>query len=505
MTRDMLPGLVLWPAEDGLEKAVAVLLSDVHCTDCSVGNQTVAEADWENFFRELNALLADKVQSGHADRVLVILNGDIVDVVRSGRWTENQVYPWQRQHPAFQPTLLQIMEGIRQRHGAPRAAQQSSGFFYELRQMRRQLQALGARVSLIPILGNHDKELQVCSEARRIYYEGCLGLSEADLDPPYRQWVAEQLGCGTDEAWPLLPLYFAAPTLKLLATHGQWRDDTNRGRRGFACGAVWEPQRWRQDACAGFAAPCFGDTIAAGLLSRFICRTQQDFEDHLSLHPENNTAEGEPGPVSHLLNILQEMDLYRPSALGVARLLQESAKLESKGQVLRVRQRVIANFSEALNFWLGCGATRETAPSRFLWFFPVLKWLSRLNVYCLNVWLMRGLAWLSDQGADGKLSRIQALPAFSPRYRALGFRLQVEGHTHAALEQDLYFATPDNDRNYVYVNLGAWRDRIVEKARKGFRRRSTGRALVVCGAGVKGGYSYTLRDVTTWAARLDRW
>lgn len=51
------PGLVLWPGTEGIHQRIGVLISDIHCTDCSVGNQTADETDWKSFFSELELKL----------------------------------------------------------------------------------------------------------------------------------------------------------------------------------------------------------------------------------------------------------------------------------------------------------------------------------------------------------------------------------------------------------------------------------------------------------------
>ena len=47
MTEALLPpGLVMWPAGDLPRNRLCVLISDIHCTDCTVGNETASETDW---------------------------------------------------------------------------------------------------------------------------------------------------------------------------------------------------------------------------------------------------------------------------------------------------------------------------------------------------------------------------------------------------------------------------------------------------------------------------
>ena len=150
------PGLKLWPDDTGFERRTAVLISDIHCTDRSVGTQTVGETDWESFFSELGEKLDDP--ETETSEILLILNGDIVDLLRSGKWAESNVYPWQREDPGFRDAIKRIMLDIVKEHA------DSPGFFCYLKKMMKYLKDRSVRVTLIPIVGNHDKELQVVPE-----------------------------------------------------------------------------------------------------------------------------------------------------------------------------------------------------------------------------------------------------------------------------------------------------------------------------------------------------
>jgi hypothetical protein len=88
-------------------------------------------------------------------------------------------------------------------------------------------------------------------------------------------------------------------------------------------------------------------------------------------------------------------------------------------------------------------------------------------------------------------------------------RLHVEGHTHVALEADLQFRKMESGRNnYTYVNLGAWRDAILPKRNRGYRRRGVGRALFIFDLAQEmpdDAYRFYVRDMTSWGDRLDSW
>ncbi len=507
--RQLPPGLVLWPNDGSADKRIGVLISDIHCTDCTVGNQTAEESDWESFFEELGMTLNASALT-EASEVLLILNGDVVDLLRSGKWAEANVYPWQRNDPGFKATILSIMNTIVEKHAREPAKDMkdtySSGFFFYLQKMVKTLKQTTQRVALIPIAGNHDKELQVVPEAREIFYRDCLGLAPGDLSASYRGWVAGQMGSDPEDTWPLLPFYFADPSLRLFATHGQWRDQKNSrstGRWNYYHG--WKPLLWQQERYRAFSDPCFGDTIASGLVSNFIWNTTGAIQQGLALGVLKRS--GEDGVV-HILNVLREMDLYRPSERAVVRLLEEAKKLDLSDENNRqLFQTVIGQYRNSLQSWLAHPETFRAAPLMYRFvYLPLISFLSSLHWTWLDTNLMRFMAWMSDRSEETPYSK---LPAFRADYRPLGFHLHAEGHTHLAMETDLRYSSPPEPHNYTYVNLGAWRNRIVQKYNKGYRRRSIGRALIVKGGTNSGAdgdsYGFTLRDITSWGDRLDQW
>jgi UDP-2,3-diacylglucosamine pyrophosphatase LpxH len=506
MTDSQLPsGLVLWPDDAGTDRRIAVLISDIHCTDCSVGNQTAEEADWKNFFCELEVVLDASISA--TSEILLILNGDVVDLLRSGKWADANVYPWQRDNPRFRQIVLDIMRDIVEKHtGHPGDDSDSSGFFHYLQDMVQSLRKKSARVTIIPTVGNHDKELQVVPEAREIYYRQCLGLSAADLGTGYRNWVAEQMGSDPDTVWPLLPFYVADPRLRLFATHGQWRDNMNSRTtaRWKYCNG-WQPQVWRQEQYQAFSDPCCGDTIASGLLSHFIWNATKAIKQVvIPRASERHQAE----EINHILNVLREMDLYRPTARAVVRLLEETRKIDRSDENTKLLYNtVIGQYRNSLKSWLAHPETFQTAPVFFEFILYVISFLSRLHWAWLDTVLMRLMAWTSDLKIETPFAK---LPAFLADYRRFGFRLHAEGHTHETMEVDLRYNSPREHRNYTYINLGAWRNRIVQKIDNlGYRRHSVGRAMIVHGSATTGSaesaYWFTLRDITSWGDKLDRW
>ncbi len=514
MTVNILPpGLVLWPDDAGTDQRIAVLISDIHCTDRSVGKQTAEETDWRNFFREIEAVL-DESKSPSCE-ILIILNGDVVDLLRSGKWAEANVYPWQRKHRDFKQTILKIMQEIVEQHARPPDRyNNSSGFFHYLQNMVLNLRKEFKRVTIVPVVGNHDKELQVVPEVREIYYRECLGLSNEDLSTGYRKWVAAQMGTDPGVAWPLLPFYVADPRLRLFATHGQWRDEINsRPTNEWKFSAGWQPQAWQKDQYRAFSDSCFGDTIASGLLSHFIWNATRAIKNDPTPVIANEAKalaneQDQANEINHILNVLSEMDLYRPSALAIVRLLKEAEKIDQDDDNTNwIKRILIDQYRKSLHSWLAQPETFSSAPRLYVFVLYVISLLSRLECDSMDIHLMELMAWMSD---IRKKTPFAKLPAFLKNYRTLGFRLHAEGHTHVTMDVDLRFTPPDEHRNYTYVNLGAWRNRIVPKyENKGYRRYGVGRAMIVHGSATTGtadcAYWFTLHDITSRGDKLDRW
>jgi hypothetical protein len=438
------------------------------------------------------------------DEMIIVLNGDIVDVIRSSRWARAGVYPWNRDHPRFPEIVVDIMRDIVVLHAdEPRVDREGrpySGFFYWMRDTVDWLRAQGVKVTIIPIVGNHDKELQVVSEARRLFYEECLGLHEADIPASYRAWVAQQLGTSPDETWPQLPVYFADQGLRLFATHGQWRDADNiRATSGWRFTDGWRPQRWRREKYLAFSQPCFGDTVAAGMLSYFIWTARENL-------PTDSPKAARIG------RILDEMDLYRPTVKAVVCFLKEARSLARSDPAERnLRDVILRSYSDSLKSWLSHKETWKSASPKMRVILTVLKCLRGLKWSWIDLGLMKLMAKAQEPETSIETCAVLKLPAFHTAYRDLGLRLHVEGHTHVALEAEVRFAKPKERPNYLYVNLGAWRDAIVPKRNGSQRRRGIARAMHVFDlARLKVhkphmAYRYYTIDMLSWSDRRDRW
>jgi hypothetical protein len=545
------------PDDPDRPNRMCVCISDLHFTDGTVGIQS--RSDWDDLFRFIRQECDDE----KIEELFVILDGDVVDLIRSARWSQHGFYPWEREsgkaedRQRFAKIVGQIMGDIGRKHADGAAHEcheepQSSlcsgvaedggncAFFRLLQELQGDFKQAGKRIEVLVLLGNHDKELLSAPEALEIFYRDCLGWQT--IPAHYRDWVARQYGnpdFNDPDAVPWFPFYFADRGFRLFITHGQWRDGDNSraigaegGRPGWSMEHGWQPQTWRQLDYRPFTEACFGDTVAAGVLSTFIWKGKQALN---KIHAEQSLDEAQKDAINRLCLILSELDLYRPSFAAVSRILEETTRIKKagKGRAPAIAEVIEDILQTCVDQWLGWPFTYRSSPPRRrigLRIFRAWLWLSKrlhrgLELKSIEL-LMKLLAWFrghfNKEGVE--FSEMVKFPAFLPEYRKFDFRIHGEGHTHNPLQEEpdlKALSDADRGKNYTYVNFGTWRDRIEEKntgqtwferlfGRKqtGYRRQSVGRVLFVLDLkpkhpGHKRQFAYYVEDNLTWSDRLD--
>lgn len=388
---------------------------------------------------------------------------------------------------------------------------------------------MGGRVRTLVLLGNHDKEIFADDATLALFYEQCLGQPVETLSDDYRRWIGQMYFDDVDhyldperKSVPWLPFYWGDQGFRLFVTHGQWRDQDNsrritpkKGRVGWQVKDGWRLDIWRSLHFAPFTQPCFGDTVACGLLSGFIYRSKE----RLRALPTPTAIETRE--VNRLKIILEELDLYRPTPDAIKRIIQETRRLRRLDIKLANARKIIED--ELLNSvctWLSWDFTYESASTKTRGILrvskPILKALKRLSVRIALGFLYEAMAlmsWLQRSHRDTpSYDAMQRFPAFLTDYREFGLRIHCEGHTHTPLQEELYFqipVTPKNRQNYTYINLGTWRDQLIPKKMQGYRRRSVGRTLVVLdklteGSDGRRSFAYWTQDILTWGDKADR-
>lgn len=534
------------PDDENRPNRLCVCFSDVHFTDGTVGNQSADNVVWEEVFDDIMDMCVDR----EIEELTLLLVGDVADMIRTQRWAEDGVYPWQRDHPNFKSILRKIMQGIIKVHTEapdPKRPGQKTGFFYLLQRLPKTLAKYDYKnmdrsehkksqvknIRTLVLLGNHDKELVADDETLKMFYEHCLGQSLQTLSEGYRRWIGkmyfdDEARFLDPESVPWLPFYWGDRGFRLFVTHGQWRDQDN-SRRIKAQGAKpgwqvkdgWQPDIWQALEYQPFTAACFGDTVAAGVLSSFIYRTKKKLDALFKPPVSLKLGTDDIKELHWLKKILDELDLYRPTSAAIRRVIEETWVLKKRKTGLSsVREIIEKELLRALRDWLSWDFTLQSA-------MPNRRWLLRTATLLLNLmaWFgttiqlnfLYGVIWVLE-----KLQRLhrntpsykemQAFPAFLESYRTYGFRIHGEGHTHIPLQEELYFNSPKDHKNYTYVNFGAWRDQLVTKLKKGYRRRGVGRILFLLDAKPNAGFDkpeaerlfyYWVQDVLNWSDKAD--
>lgn len=464
---------------------LCVCVSDIHLTDGTVGFQNLGKFIWNGFYDSL----VERCKTYYINEVLFVLDGDIVDMIRSSRWAENGIYPWEREREEkFSEVVNQIIKEI--------VEVQHKDFFTTLANLANRLEhdvegITKENVKIVITVGNHDKELFCDQKALTYFYEQGLGIKLADIPQEERQAIGRMYGDETlfedKSTAPYLPFYYGDTGFRFFTTHGQWRDKENsrrvypeKGLPGWSAEDGWNIDRWQKLRFSPFFLPCFGDSVAAGVLSTFIYKVKKQLK--------------EAGYHDQRLNcILDELDLYRPTYTALTRILAETTRMrrvnkQASKDFLRQQENAIQIIENTLYQciieWLNWDFTYQTSPIiRRILFSLVKKGLILFKTfgYGLEIkaitLLMKLLARIDRHHNQGvKLSEMRKFPAFLPEYQHYGFQIHGEGHTHVPLQEQ---PNINGNRLSTYINFGTWRDQILQRKKTGYRRQGVLRALYI--------------------------
>ncbi len=521
----------IYNAPENRGNRLCVSISDIHLTDATVGIQNLSDRVWEAFYNTLK----QRCTTYFIDEVVFILDGDIVDIIRSGHWAKKNIYPWQREKEAeFAQAVKEITQAVLDKH---------ERFFKLLRDLATDLEKdtqahcnehemmTGYRgikkenVKIVITIGNHDKEMFCVQDALKMFYEKGLGIKLDAIPDSEREAIGKMYG---DESMfadkntaPYLPFYYGDTGFRLFTTHGQWRDKENSraicGKKGWSASDGWQMEKWQALKFSPFFEPCFGDSVAAGVLSTFIYEVKNDINEKGKTDPDIKAIEVD------LNSIFDELDLYRPTYLALTRILEETKSLRERKKGNEVVTVIEETLYKCLTNWLDCPFTLETSPFLrrigFIITRKIMDWMKAfghgLEIKALAPWL-KVLAFFSKHHSKGvSFCEMLKFPAFKPEYRHYDFQLHIEGHTHIPLQEELNLSnkpySDEHNPNATYINLGTWRDQIVPRKKSGYRRRGVLRTLTILdlkhyGDEVKAStkepkraYDYFVEDVVIWS------
>lgn len=509
------------PSDPNRHNRLCVALSDIHLTDGTVGFQNLSDVVWDNFF----AKVTNTCFQSEINECVIVLDGDVIDIIRSGLWAERNHYPWQRENKAlFDEIVLQITKDIISQH---------TYFFEKLRSFDADLKSQCPFVQMtdvIILLGNHDKELMLCNEALSYFYEHALGRKPENFGDTERAYIGRMYGdkdmfLEDKSLVPYFPFYHADRGFRFFSTHGQWRDAENsraiesgNGKPGWSSKDGWKPDVWEKLNYAPFLDACFGDTVAAGVLSTFIYRTKKQLSQ-MELNDEKSS-------VQRLERILDELDLYRPSYLAVKRIIHESRALRKKNPQSDAANIIEDNLTACIRQWLSWDFTFDSASKPLRIGLKAAKvTLKGFKIFGKSIELgailkiMETLAFFSHHKKTGvDLKKMKTFPGFQHPYIDRGFQIHGEGHTHNPLEEEANISVvktdvnKDANTNFTYVNFGTWRDQIVNRQKSGYRRRGVLRAFNILdlrpdpAAEDKNSrrFIYYTQDYVIWRDSMDR-
>lgn len=487
---------------------LCVSLSDIHLTDGSVGFQNLGHETLDAFYDAIAA----RCQRYSINEMTFVLDGDVVDMIRSDKWAKNEIYPWQRERTEdFSRIVNEIIHDI--------VDDKHKLFFKWLRDLPKKLEtdAQVETVKIVITLGNHDKELFCDNKALTYFYEEGLGQKLEQISDKERRAIGHMYGdetMFTDKLIaPYLPFYYGDRGFRYFTTHGHWRDKENSrnikakgGLPSWSAQDGWQNEIWKKLKFSPFFEPCFGDTVAAGVLSTFIYKTKKSLLEY-GYHDDR------------LMSILDELDLYRPTYNALIRIIEETHSMRVRNCDDKVIQIIDATLYLCVMNWLNWDFTYETSPLLRRIGFRIAKIILKLmkligfgleiKAIAALMKFMNGFSkWNPFKTSGVSYKDMKGFPAFMPAYQHYGFQIHGEGHTHHPLQEEPNF----NDHKLsTYINFGTWRDQIIGRKESGYRRRSVLRAFFILdlkdttdGAKKDGrSFDYYTDDIVSWSDKSD--
>ena len=419
-----------------------VVISDLHFTDATSGRHNLPSGAFTSvFLSDVGALARDK----EATEVKLLLLGDIVDLVRTTQWFQEDVEdrPWGRNglqdvkqfsgSSATEERCLRIlgqMPADGQKSSVPEDTilYQNWDTFAFFRSFEDHMcEEIGHKVpvQLLYMPGNHDRFCNLYPSVRDALEE-MMGITVAgdtvDGDPDGTWWYCHD---------------FLDEDYGVFARHGHEYDAYNYGGGN-------------DYTLAGHRQPCIGDVIATEFAVKLAYKVSAMSED-----PSNELSAG-------LAEQMKDMDLVRPLSSIIEWFyyrIQEEDRGGARQALKHAFREVVDEFLD-LRFvqqWRAPGLLADDAMRTFsqAW----LQWIPSVLIDKLDAedMLSYFLGQTKDPERPEKDPFVQA--AYSERRwkENPAVRFVLYGHTHAPLQVGLDGA---NSREVLYINTGTWRERI---------------------------------------------
>lgn len=400
-----------------------LIISDLHLTDGTTGS-TIAPAAFDIFAQEVRDLIYSA--SWRADgryqpveQLEVLLLGDVLDVIRSARWTAQTVRPYDgADNPQLAQLVTQIATDILAHNEQSLAVLRGLAMPGQLlvppadHQGRPASGAAGqgVHVSIHYVVGNHDWFFHAPS-------------SRYDT---IREAIVRQLGLANPPgtAFPHDPAE-AGPLLDIMRRH-----------RVFARhGDIYDPLNYDGDR----AASSLGDAIVIELLNRFPAEVQSRLGDDV--------------PAATLAG-LKELDNVRPVLLVPVWL---DGLLERTCPQRPMRKTIKSIWDELVDRFLAVPFVRSHRGGSSRDLVAGLEDMLKFSKHVSVGWASRIIGWLESIRGPGSSSFYPHALA-EPDFRSRRAKYVVYGHTHNAECVPLEASHAEGYvLNQMYFNSGTWR------------------------------------------------
>jgi UDP-2,3-diacylglucosamine pyrophosphatase LpxH len=399
-----------------------VILSDLHLNDGSTAaplDPAVLDIFTERL-RDLAFRASWRADGSYrpVECIDLVLLGDVLDVVRSPRWLQSELRPWNVDQPQFVDIVGSAVDDI---------LKKNSEFF-------RRLRAITAEGIVSIPQGTTHGQPAFTAEELPLVVRACYMVGNADwplhvrgpaLDL-IRHKVVHHLGLANLHNQPFP--HEAAESPELL-------DILRRHRVVARHGDVFDPLHFADDRDSA----TLGDAILVELIGKFRASLEAELGDQL------------PTAVTQAL---AEIDNIRPVLLVPVWLEQTLERTVANAALKRAIKRLWDVAAESL---LQLSFVRSRIPGGSLHFMDGLASAITFSRRESTGWATRVMRWLCElRGAASESYACHALA--EPDFRNRRATHIVYGHTHAAESVPLEASYADGFvLNQMYFNTGTWR------------------------------------------------
>ncbi|MBI1920912.1 MAG: hypothetical protein HYS23_07495 [Geobacter sp.] len=371
-----------------------VFLSDIHLTDGTSG-ETIKSTAFRIFAESVKKL------AGTVDplrEIRIVLLGDIFDVIRSTRWLDANVRPWNDANVNQQQVVSEIVNGIL-------SSAENSSSIEHIKSIREAADARNVPFSIEYVIGNHDWLINRYPEAI--------------------QAVSDKLGT----AAVTFPAEVYYEDYKAYACHGDKYDEFNHtGNRN---------------------ASSIGDAIVIELLNRFPAEVEKKLND-----PAEDW-EISAKEKSRVIDLLKEIDNIRPLLDAPTWVLMVQEKVPSK----KVQKMIDETWQKCVDNFLKLEFIKKF--DKFLWpdLVDGLEFVLRLSSQASGRVREKVAETVKSLMSDTEGEKYLKRAYGEARLRSGAASYVLYGHTHdhklIPLDQAPNNTLKPDDK--IYFNTGTWR------------------------------------------------